>query len=127
MSRLVEFLKYFIPFSLVLFSLQYYVTTSFFNNNVFFYETLSIYVFHILGTIVVYVFLLFVNKNFSDKTGFAFLTGSVLKMMAVVVFLIPLIKSDTEDPIPDIAAFFIPYFLFLFFETFFAIRLINKQ
>lgn len=52
---------------------------------------------------------------------------SVIKMMASVVFLIPLLQSDTIDRIPDVTAFFIPYFLYLFFETIFAIRLINKK
>ena len=52
---------------------------------------------------------------------------SVIKMVASVVFLIPMIQSDTIDRIPDVAIFFIPYFLYLFFETIFAIRLINKS
>ncbi|WP_235498558.1 hypothetical protein [Flavobacterium sp. Leaf359] len=93
----------------------------------FFYQVWSIYTFHIAATLLIYLFLLFVNKNFFDKTGFAFLAGSVIKMMAAVVFLIPLIKADVNDPIIDVTAFFIPYFLFLFFETFFAIRLINNR
>ena len=50
----------------------------------------------------------------------------VLKMMACVVFLIPMIQSETADRIPDVGAFFIPYFMFLLFETIFAVRLINK-
>jgi hypothetical protein len=70
--------------------------------------------------------LIFVNKNYFDKTGFAFLATSILKMMASIVFLIPLIQSTSINLIPDVFAFFIPYFLFLTFETFFAIRLINN-
>jgi hypothetical protein len=73
-----------------------------------------------------YSFLIFVNKSFPDKTGFAFMGISLLKMMAAVVFLIPLLQSDLKSQIPDVGAFFIPYFLYLFLETFFAIRLINK-
>jgi hypothetical protein len=52
---------------------------------------------------------------------------SLLKMMAAVLFLIPQLQSDIKNQIPDVAAFFIPYFLYLFFETIFAIRLINKH
>lgn len=127
MHRLFSFLKYFIPFSVILFVAQFFISEKLFTDTIFFYQTWSIYAFHIIATILVYVFLLFVNKNFSDKTGFAFLATSVIKMMAAVVFLIPLIQSDVKDPIIDVAAFFIPYFLFLFFETFFAIRLINNR
>ena len=52
---------------------------------------------------------------------------SLIKMMASIVFLIPLLQSDLKSQIPDVSAFFIPYFLFLFFETIFAVRLISKQ
>lgn len=127
MARLLSFLKYFIPFSIILFLAQHFVTISVLKNTTFFYPTWSIYTFHVLATFLIYIFILFVHKSFPDKTGFAFMSASVLKMMAVVVFLIPLIQSDRTNTIPDIAAFFIPYFLYLFFETFFALQLLNKQ
>lgn len=127
MHRLFAFLKYFIPFSVILFIAQFFITQKLFPDTVFFYQTWSIYTFHIIATFLIYLFLLFVNKNFSDKTGFVFLAGSILKMMAAVVFLVPLIQADVNHPITDVAAFFIPYFLFLFFETIFAIRLINNR
>lgn len=127
MQQFYKFLKLIIPFSIVLFYLQYYVASSFFENIIFFYSTWSIYVFHLVLTLLSYVFLIFVNKTFPDKTGFAFMGISLIKMMAAIVFLIPLLQSDLETKIPDVSAFFIPYFLYLFFETFFAISLINKQ
>lgn len=127
MSPFLNFLKYLIPFSIVLFIAQHFMVENLFSDIPFFYSTWSIYVFHIIITMISYLFLLFVNKNFSDYTGYTFMGISVIKMMASVVFLIPLIQSDTIDRIPDVATFFIPYFLFLFFETIFAIRLINKK
>ncbi len=126
MSPFLNFLKYLVPYSLLLFAAQYFITVNLFEDTPFFYSTWSIYVFHIIITVLSYLFLLFVNKTFPDKTGFAFMGISLIKMMASVVFLIPLIKSDTIDRIPDVAMFFIPYFLFLLFETIFAVRLINK-
>ncbi|MFY0481807.1 hypothetical protein ACI6PS_04310 [Flavobacterium sp. PLA-1-15] len=127
MAPFLNFLKYLIPFSIVLFVAQHFIVSTLFADIPFFYSTWSIYTFHIIITILSYLFLLFVNKNFSVYTGYSFMGISVIKMMASVVFLIPLIKSDTIDRIPDIAIFFIPYFLYLFFETIFAIRLINKS
>lgn len=126
MSPFSNFLKYLIPFAIVLFLAQYFTVANLFKDIPFFYSTWSIYVFHIIVTIVSYLFLLFVHKNFPEKTGFTFMGIGLIKMMAGVVFLIPIIQSDTIDRIPDVAAFFIPYFLFLFFETIFAVRLINK-
>lgn len=126
MPKFFNFLKYFAPFSLVLLLAQYGVVTTLFKEIPFFYSTMSVYVFHMIITILSCLLLLFVNKKFPVYTGYAFMGISVVKMMASLVFLIPLIQSDLNDRIPDVAAFFVPYFLFLFFEAFFAIRLINK-
>jgi len=122
----LNFLKFFIPFALVLFGTQYLVTTKIFVATPFYYTTWSIYVFHFVITVLAYLFLLFVHKNFPDKAGFTFIAIGLLKMMACVIFFIPMIQSDTVDRIPDVGAFFIPYFMFLLFETIFAVRLINK-
>ncbi|KIA98036.1 membrane protein [Flavobacterium sp. KMS] len=127
MNRTVDFLKYFIPFSIVLFATQYFIMQSLSEKLVFFYSAWSIYIFNILATFLVYLFLIFVNKNFPTYTGFAFLGASFFRMMLAIIFLIPLIKAHVKDPIIDLGTFFIPYFLFLLFETYFTVRLINKS
>ena len=91
----------------------------------FFYPTWSIYTFLAIATFLIYLFLLFVHKAFPDKTGFAFLACGLLKMFASVVFLIPLLQAGVKNPVPDVLNFFIPYFLFLLYETIYAVRLIN--
>ncbi|SEN67740.1 hypothetical protein SAMN05444671_2078 [Flavobacterium sp. CF108] len=126
MNKSVNFLKYFIPFSIVLFLTQFFVMQSLSERIAFFYSAWSIYLFNIVTTILIYLVLTYINKNFSTYTGFTFLGLSFFKMMAAIVFLIPFIKSDVSDPIIDVSSFFIPYFLFLLFETYFTIRLINK-
>ncbi|OXB00760.1 hypothetical protein B0A81_20160 [Flavobacterium plurextorum] len=126
MNRTLDFLKYFIPFSIVLFVAQYFTMQSLSDKYNFFYAAWSIYLFNILATFIVYLLLIYINKNFSTYTGFAFLGASFFRMMAAIVFLIPFIKSGVANPIIDVSTFFIPYFLFLLFETVFTIRLINK-
>lgn len=126
MNRVIDFLKFFIPFSILLFVVQYFAMKSLSESTDFFYQPWSIYAFNVVATFLVYLFLIFVNNNFSIYTGFAFLGASLFRMMSAIVFLIPLIKAGVKDPIIDISTFFIPYFLFLFFESYFAIRLINK-
>ncbi|MEG0848270.1 MAG: hypothetical protein RSD71_12165 [Flavobacterium sp.] len=126
MNRTLDFLKYFIPFSIVLFVAQYFTMQSLSEKYSFFYAAWSIYLFNILATFIVYLLLIYINKNFSTYTGFAFLGASFFRMMAAIVFLIPFIKSDVANPIVDVSTFFIPYFLFLLFETVFTIKLINK-
>ena len=110
-TPLLNFLKLFFPYALVLFALQYFATINLFSNTLFYYSVWSVYVFHIIITILAHLFLLFVYKNFPDKTGFTFMGLGLIKMMACVVFLIPMLQSDTADRIPDVGAFFIPYFL----------------
>lgn len=127
MQQFYNFLYTIFPITLILYFVQYFSISVFFENTSFFYSTWSIYVFHLALTLISYGFLLFVNKTFADKTGFAFMGFSLLKMLAAIVFLIPLLQSDVVSKIPDVSAFFIPYFLFLFTETFFAVRLLNKE
>ncbi|MCD0469443.1 hypothetical protein [Flavobacterium sp. JAS] len=126
MNKTTDFLKYFLPFSIVLFVAQYFAMQFLSDKFVFLYSAWSIYLFNIVATFLVYLFLIFVHKNFANYTGFAFLGASFIRMMAAIVFLIPLIKAHVKNPIVDISTFFIPYFLFLLFETYFTIRLINK-
>ncbi|MBF7092738.1 hypothetical protein IUY40_14470 [Flavobacterium sp. ALJ2] len=126
MNKVVDFLKYFVPFSIVLLVTQYFIMQSLSAQLVFFYSVWSIYIFNILATFLVYLFLIYVNKVFPTYTGFAFLGASFFRMMVAIIFLIPLIKAGVKDPIIDLGAFFIPYFLFLLFETYFTVRLINK-
>jgi hypothetical protein len=72
------------------------------------------------------VVLVFIYRKFSDKAGFAFMGLSLLKMFAAVIFLLPLVLSEVNAVFANILAFFIPYFLFLVFETLYAVKLINK-
>jgi uncharacterized membrane protein YcgQ (UPF0703/DUF1980 family) len=127
MNKTIDFLKYFLPFSIVLFVTQYFAMQSLSDKFVFLYSAWSIYLFNIIATFLVYLFLIFVNNNFENYTGFAFLGASFFRMMAAILFLIPLIKGNVKSPIVDLSTFFIPYFLFLLFETYFTIRLINKR
>ncbi|MFD1094483.1 hypothetical protein [Salegentibacter chungangensis] len=122
---LVPFLKKFLPYSIILFFTQWLLVNYFFEEELY-YNTISVYAFHIISTLLIYIALVWVHKNFKDKTGFAFMGGGLLKMMAAVVFLLPMLLSEAPG-FNDIIAFFIPYFLFLIFETFYAVKLINAQ
>lgn len=126
MTAFLHFLKFFLPYALLLFGIQFLVTQQLFGDTLFYYSTWSIYLFQVILTIAAHSFLLFVHNNFPEKAGFTFMGMGVIKMMACVVFLIPMIQSEMLSSIPDIVAFFIPYFMFLLFETIFAVRLINK-
>ncbi|WP_313808115.1 hypothetical protein [Flavobacterium sp.] len=125
--KVIFFLKQFLPFSIVLFFAQFFIIQEFFKETPLFYQTSSVYLFNGLFTLLSFIFLVFVNTTFFDKTGYAFLATGLLKMMAAIVFLLPLIQSDFEDKKPDVFAFFIPFFLFLLFETIHSVRLLNQK
>ena len=127
MSKFFDFLKYFLPFLAILFTAQYFITNEFFADTSLYYSVWSIYIFHALSVIIVFTALLAVNTVYKEYTGFAFMGATFMQMMAAVIFLIPLIKEKVANPVPDIAAFFIPYFLFLFFTTIFAVKMINSK
>lgn len=126
-QKLKPFLIVLIPFTLILFAIQNYVIGSLSTTQTFFLSTWSIYTFHFCATLLIYLFVLFVQKTFPDKAGFAFMACSLLKMMAAIVFLLPLILNKEQAAQNDVFAFFIPYFLFLIIETVFVLKTLNNN
>jgi hypothetical protein len=84
-------------------------------------------VFHFIVTLVILSALYLVNKKAPNYTGFTFLGFILLKMVAAIVFLIPLIKMESVSKIPDFISFFIPYFLYLFLEIVLTLRLLRQS
>ena len=123
---LLKFLKVFLPFSLVLFVIQFIVISNLVEATLY-YSTVTNYAFHIFATLFIYTILLYINLNFSDKTGFAFMGLSLLKMFAAVLFLLPALLDKDISNFTQVIAFFVPYFIFLIFETIFAVKLINHN
>ncbi|SFN55984.1 hypothetical protein [Salegentibacter flavus] len=125
-NNLPGFLKVFLLFSIVLFVIQYLLLNFIFESELF-YPVWAIYLFHFFATLIIYSTLIWVHQNFQDKIGFAFMGLSLLKMLAAVIFLLPLILSGIPTTFLNIIAFFIPYFLFLIFETLYVVKLINLK
>lgn len=111
----------------ILFSLQWFLTDFYMNETIFYIESYKIYVFHFLTTLIIVLTLIKIKKIIPDKIGFTFMGFSILKMAASIIFLLPLTKESCIDPIPDVLAFFIPYFIFLFYETFYLVSLLNND
>lgn len=124
---LLKFLLRFIPFTLVLFFIQYFLRSTYFQDIEFYYSLPAIYLFHIIATLLIYFSLLAVFFNFKEYTGYAFMGASLLKMLAAVLFLLPMLLERTDNPFANILSFFVPYFLYLIFETIYAVKLINPK
>ncbi|QLE01002.1 hypothetical protein HX109_05265 [Galbibacter sp. BG1] len=124
-KQLLSFFKILVPITIVLIGLQYYFQAKIYTETEFFYSVWSIYAFHVVITIVLYIAILSIHKILPHNTGFVFLGFSGLKMLAAIVFLIPLFQASLENPIPTVFSFFIPYFVYLFLEAFFVIKLLK--
>lgn len=121
------FLIRLLAFTIILYLLQFFITGYSLKDINMYYSLTAIYLFHFFATLLVYLFLVFVHKKFKDYTGFAFMGGSFFKMLAAILFLLPMLLQKTGDAFINLISFFIPYFMFLFFETFYAVKLINSK
>ncbi|TVZ26278.1 hypothetical protein JM83_1232 [Gillisia sp. Hel_I_86] len=126
-QKLLDFLKIFVLFSIILFVLHFIINRLFLEEIIFYYSIWSIYAFHIISTFFIYFLLVYIHLNFSDKTGFAFMGASLFKMLAAVLFLLPMLINNENSPFINLLSFFIPYFLYLILETIFSVKLINSR
>jgi hypothetical protein len=87
----------------------------------------EVYLFLSMLTLLGYLAVVFIHHRDAGKTGMAFIAIGFLKMLAAVLFLYPVISSQNEGILAQVIAFFIPYFIFLGFDTYFTIALISKK
>jgi hypothetical protein len=55
------------------------------------------------------------------------MASSFLKMILSVIFLLPIILKDDRSYKADVLLFFMPYFLYLLFETVFVVQLLKDK
>ncbi len=120
------FLKLMLPLTAVLCGLQYALVTYGITGYDFQLSTITIYAFHLVVTFLIYLFLLYISRRSADKTGYAFMGCSLLRMMASVVFLWPLIAQEGSF-VGDVLAFFVPYFVFLTIEVFYVVKFVQER
>lgn len=125
-QKLLPFAIRLLVFTLILFLLHFLINQYILEAELF-YSLPVIYIFHFLATFLVFILLVVVYNNYKDFTGYAFMGGSFMKMLAAIVFLLPMLLNNTGYAFVNLLYFFIPYFLFLFFETFYAVKLINSK
>src|SRR5690606_16778723 len=111
----------------ILFLLQNWIVGILSDSYIFYYPTWTIYVFLFLITLLILSILYYVSKVFPKYVGFAFMGFILFKMIAAVVFLIPLIKMQNVSKIPDFTAFFAPYFIYLFLEIMLSLQFLKQS
>ena len=122
-----KFTFYLINFTLLLFFIQNKLSTIVLKEHHYFFQNHSIYCFLFSITFISFFILTIINKFSGNNTGFGFLALGIIKMGISIYYLYPLIQSNVANKIPDVFAFFIPFFLFLIFETFFSIKILESK
>ncbi|MBF8148980.1 hypothetical protein ITJ86_03675 [Winogradskyella sp. F6397] len=126
-KRQIAFVLQLVGLSVLLFGIHAYLLFHFAKDTTFFFPVWHIYTFHVIVTLIVYTV---VNYKFSTgmKDVFILFMGMTLfKMLLAILFLLPLILSDFENKVPDVFNFFIPYFLYLFFEVLGLVKFLQKS
>lgn len=118
---------YLILLTAIFFFIQNLIIGSLEDTYEFFYPVFKIYIFHLIIAFIILSVLYLVSKKAPQYIGYTFMGFILFKMIATIVFLIPLIKLEGVSKIPDFISFFAPYFLYLFFEIVITLKLLKRS
>jgi hypothetical protein len=125
-NREANFLIKLLGLSALLFGTHSYLNFHFAKEAVLFFPLWHIYLFHIITVVIIYSLINYRESIGKTEVFNAFILGMLLKMILTIVFLLPWILSKPEQKGVDLANFFIPYFIFLSFEVFSVVKMLQK-
>lgn len=120
------FLLQLIAVTAILYGIHSYLLYHFAKEITFFFPVWQIYAFHVVITLLFYSIINYRYSTGKKEIFNLFMILTFLKMFLAILFLLPLLLSDFENKQPDVFNFFIPYFLFLFFEVFSITRFLQR-
>lgn len=125
-KRQLGFLLQLIGITIVLYAAHSYLLYHFAKDIAFYFPVWHIYTFHLVITLILYSAINYRYSSGKKDIFNLFMVLTFSKMVLAVLFLLPLILSDFENKQPDVFNFFIPYFLYLFFEVFALTKFLQK-
>ncbi|MFK8268467.1 hypothetical protein [Capnocytophaga cynodegmi] len=87
----------------------------------------QISLFHFSLSVCVISAIYTIHSFLKKYTAFAFLGTALIRMIAIIIFIFPLIKNTEKTPISDALFVVIPYFIFTIVEAIFTIKLIKPK
>ena len=90
-----------------------------------FYSFDKLLLFHCGVSALAFVFLLAVHLKRPLYTAFGFVVGFVLRLIAIIIFCLPLEKRITSQPLYELLFIVLPTFYFIALETIIAIRFVK--
>lgn len=88
---------------------------------------IAAYVTNYILAVAIYCALYFLRNKYLDLLGFIFMAGSLLKFATFLIFFYPSYKEDGIILRQETMSFLIPYITCLIFETFYLVKLLNKE
>lgn len=125
-KRQIVFLLQLLGVSVVLYAIHSYLLHHFASDKVFFFPIWQIYTFHLIITLLFFTIINFRYASGKKDIFNLFMAMTIIKMVLAILFLLPLILSNFQSKQPDVFNFFIPYFLYLFFEVFAVTKFLQK-
>lgn len=123
-------LLYIFLFSLVTATLVTFFThvfiLKFLNKPLFDNLIIEAYSINAILALVIFSSLYIFRYKWTAQIGFLFLAGSFLKFIFFFIIFNPVYKNDGVVETLEFTAFFIPYLLSLFLETFFTAKMLNN-
>lgn len=119
------FLPIFILLLLVVFSLHLFFL-SIGDQALFSNKIIESYILNSSVAIIIYFLIFQFKDTFKNSLGFLFILGSLIKFLLFYALIYPSFKLDGDISKIEFAAFFIPYFTCLIYETLAVSTLLNS-
>ena len=126
-KRQVAFFIQITVISFLLYAVHSYLCHHFVNEDVLFFPLWQIYLFLFVITFLLYSIVNYKFSNGKTEIFNTFMISTFLKMIFAIIFLLPLLLSKQESKQTDVFNFFIPYFLYLFFEVYSLTKFLQKK
>lgn len=113
--------------TLVLFFIHNAILSNFLSKAILVLQLYQIYLFHFVVTTAIIFIICYKKFQGNDNVFNLFMAFTLLKMLLVVVFLLPVFLSELKNRNYDVFNFFAPYFIYLAFEVYSITKLLQKQ
>ncbi|HLV70513.1 MAG TPA: hypothetical protein VKY34_07380 [Xanthomarina sp.] len=125
--RQLSFLLQNVAVTLILLGIHSYLLSHFAENTNYIIPIWQIYIFHFAVTTLLYSVINYQYSRGKTEIFNLFMGFTFLKMILSIVFLLPVLLSDSENKQAEVFNFFIPYFLYLFFEVYSLTSFLQKK
>jgi hypothetical protein len=125
-KRQISFIIQLVAVTAILLGMHTYLLSYFAETITFFFPVWHVYVFHFVVTVIFYSIINYKFSSGKTQVFNLFMGMTLLKMILAILFLLPLLLSDFENKQPDVFNFFIPYFMYLFFEVYALTKFLQK-